>query len=278
MAMTHAAKMALVPQEMLERFQHLPDPSPATKATLALDTEMKNILDRTDIAEDEKVKLYNQTLSRYLTLDHQRKLPLEMKLTSKLEDPVSTSDDLKEQVSTNNNMNDKKDQKHTLENDVLGSVPVTLRKKTERLLKHLKSDRNIIDWNQRGEIIAEGHIVKGSHLIDLIKDTLRKRKDFNPRGWKEFNKALAMLNTPQDLVGNSDRWQYQQSGEDHSSSQPFETYNKPSGLFAEAPHLKYISPKQKTKKKKRMKHKNSFDFEDNMVVSSTTSPHKWNDY
>ena len=129
-----------------------------------------------------------------------------MKLTSKLEDPVSTSDDLKEQVSTNNNMNDKKDQKHTLENDVLGSVPVTLRKKTERLLKHLKSDRNIIDWNQRGEIIAEGHIVKGSHLIDLIKDTLRKRKNFNPRGWKEFNKALAMLNTPQDLVGNSDRW------------------------------------------------------------------------
>ena len=278
MAMTHAAKMALVPQEMMERFQHLPDPSPATKATLALDTEMKNILDRTDIAEDEKVKLYNQTLSRYLTLDHQRKQPLEMKLTSTSEDPVSTSDDLTEQVSTNNNMNDKKDQKHTLENDVLGSVPVTLRKKAERLLKHLKSDRNIIDWNQRGEIIAEGNIVKGSHLIDLIKDTLRKRKDFNPRGWKEFNKALAVLNTPQDLVGNSDRWQYQQSGEDHSFSQPFETYNMPSGLFAEAPHLKHISPKQKTKKKKRMKHKNSFDFEDDMVVSSTTSPHRWNDY
>ena len=278
MAMTHAAKMALVPQEMLERFQQYPDPSPATKATLALDTEMKNILDRTDLAEDEKVKLYNQTLSRYLTLDHQRKQPLEMKLTSKLEDPVSTSDDLKEQVSTNNNMNDKKDQKHTLETDVLGSVPVTLRKKAERLLKHLKSDRNIIDWNQRGEIIAEGNIVKGSHLIDLIKDTLRKRKDFNPRGWKEFNKALAILNTPQDLVGNSDRWQYQQSGEDHSFLQPFETYNMPTGLFAEAPHLKHISPKQKTKKKKRMKHKNSFDFEDDMVVSSTTSPHKWNDY
>ena len=277
MAMTHAAKMALVPQEMLERVQHLPDPSPATKATLALDTEMKNILDRTDIAEDEKVKLYNQTLSRYLTLDHQRKQPLEMKLTSTSEDPVSTSDDLKERVSTNN-MNDKKDQKHTLENDVVGSVPVTLRKKAERLLKHLKSDRNIIDWNQRGEIIAEGNIVKGSHLIDLIKDTLRKRKDFNPRGWKEFNKALAVLNTPQDLVGNSDRWQYQQSGEDHSSSQPFETYNMPSGLFAEAPHLKHISPKQKMKKKKRIKHKNSFDFEDDMVVSSTTSPHRWNDY
>ena len=41
MAMTHATKMALVPQEMLERFQQYPDPSPATKATLALDTEMK---------------------------------------------------------------------------------------------------------------------------------------------------------------------------------------------------------------------------------------------
>ena len=91
---------------------------------MALDTEMKNILDRTDIAEDEKVKLYNHTLSRYLTLYHQRKQPLEMKLTSTSEDPVSTSDDIKEQVSTNN-MNDKKDQKHTLENDVLGSSRYT---------------------------------------------------------------------------------------------------------------------------------------------------------
>ena len=273
MTMTHATKMALVPQEMLERFQQYPEPSPATKATLALDTEMKNILDRSDVTEDEKIKLYNHTLSRYLTLDHQRKQPLEMKLTS-TEVPVPTSDEIKEQVSTNSNTNDKKDQKHTLESDVLGSVPVTLRKKAERLLKHLKSDRNIIDWNQRGEIIAEGNIVKGSHLIDLIKDTLRKRKDFNPRGWKEFNKALAVMNTPQDLVGNSDRWRYQQSGEELLSSPPFET----SGLFAEAPHLKHISPKQKTKKRKRMKHKNSFGFEDDMVVSSTTSPHKWNDY
>ena len=56
MAMTHAAKMALVPQEMLERFQvqHYPDPSPATKVAMALDTEMKNILDRSDVTEDEK--------------------------------------------------------------------------------------------------------------------------------------------------------------------------------------------------------------------------------
>ena len=89
MTMTHATKMALVPQEMLERFQQYPDPSPATKATLALDTEMKNILDRSDVTEDEKIKLYNHTLSRYLTLDHQRKQPLEMKLTS-AEVPIST--------------------------------------------------------------------------------------------------------------------------------------------------------------------------------------------
>ena len=50
MTMTHATKMALVPQEMLERFQQYPEPSPATKATLALDTEMKNILDRSDVS------------------------------------------------------------------------------------------------------------------------------------------------------------------------------------------------------------------------------------
>lgn len=272
-------KMALVPQELLTRFQQHPDPSPATKATIALDTEMKNILERTDIDEDEKVKLYNQTLSRYLTLDKQRKQPLEMKLTSteRLEGQNLNNHNEKDSVSSSSD-----EHKHGLEDDVLVSVPSTLRKKAERLLKHLKTDKNVIDWNDKGEIVANGSVVKGSHLIDLVNDTLRKRKHFSPRGWKEFNKALFKLNTPQDLVGNTDRWKYQQFGDDvgESTNQYYEAdgATNHSGLFAEAYHL---SPKQKKKRKKynkKTKHRQSFDTDDDMVVTSTTSPHRWNDY
>ena len=77
MAMTHATKMALVPHDTIQQIQQHPtDISPAAKATFALDNEMKDILNRNDLPEEEKLKLYNQILSRYLKLDKQRKEPL----------------------------------------------------------------------------------------------------------------------------------------------------------------------------------------------------------
>ena len=282
--------MALVPHEMVERFRQFPDSSPISNATFALDKEMKDILNRSDLKEDEKIKLYNQTLRRYLALDHQRKQPLEMKLTTTLPTPPSGPSETETKRDINGSVNDKVDSGYKLdvESDVLDSVPRTLRKKAERLLRHIKLDQNVLDWNKKGELITKGTVIAGSHLVDLINDAIRKRKNFNPRGWKEFNNALSELNTPQDLVGNIDRWKYQQSssnaGDDTlSNNNKDDVYadglDSSSELFAEAYHLKPLSSSSKKKKKqKRRKSKHNF-FDDNdddndMVVSSTT-PRGW---
>ncbi len=289
MALTHATKMALVPQELLERLnQQNLEPSPATKATNVLDTEMKDILDRRDISEDEKVKLYNQILSRYLTFDNQRKQPLEMKLTEPtLEQTFKPEHDPSDKKTTTSG------QSQVIEDDVIDSVPRTLRKKAERLLKHLKFDQDVVDWNQKGEVLVDGTVIQGSHLVDLINDALRKRKNFNPKGWEKFNKALAVLNTPKDLIGNVDRWnyqhkEYQHKGEDPSSSHTFAmdstSINSSPGLFAEAQHLRHSSSKKQKKSRKREKYvRKSYDMygeeEDEVpLVSSTTSPYRWDPY
>lgn len=48
--------------------------------------------------------------------------------------------------------------------------------------------------------------IKGSHILDLINDALRKRKSLNPVGAKDFSKPLAKLKRPHELVSNPDRW------------------------------------------------------------------------
>ena len=176
-------------------------------------------------------------------------------------------------VSTNNSLTDQTPidpaSKSEIENDVLASVPRTLRKKAERLLHHMKSDKNIIDWNKRGEIIADGGVIPGTHLVDLLNDTLRKRKDFNPKGWQQFNKALARLNTPQDLVGNRDRWYYQHTTQYDDNYPPTSP-----GLFAEAHHLS----SEKKKKKKKHKRQESYDGGIMDPTVSSTTPYPWLDY
>ncbi len=287
MALTHANKMALVPQELLERLnQQNPEPSPATKATNVLDTEMKEILDRRDISEDEKVKLYNQILSRYLTFDNQRKQPLEMKLTEPtLEQTFKPEHDPSDKKTTTSG------QSQVIEDDVIDSVPRTLRKKAERLLKHLKFDQDVVDWNQKGEVLVDGTVIQGSHLVDLINDALRKRKNFNPKGWEKFNKALAVLNTPQDLIGNVDRWNYQErqhkDGDPSSALFAMDTpIDSSPRLFAEAQHLRHSSSKKQKKSRKREKYlRKSYGMygeeeeeEEEPLVSSTTSPYRWDPY
>jgi hypothetical protein len=65
-----------------------------------------------------------------------------------------------------------------------------------------------ISWNEKGELKYKGGTVRGSNVVDLVNDVLRKRKYFNPQGWEAFGEALREANVPQDLIGHEDRWRY----------------------------------------------------------------------
>ena len=53
--------------------------------------------------------------------------------------------------------------------------------------------------------------VSGSNIVDLVNDALKKRKSFQPVGWKIFARGLNDMIAPMDLIGNPERWTYIQT-------------------------------------------------------------------
>ena len=155
-----------------------------------LDKKMESILEREDLSTDERLKLYDQSLTRYLNVhDDYRPRPVVSK--------VSTSPPAVIETQT----------KDAIEEEILESVPKTMKTKAELLVRKMKADPNIA-WSEKGELKYKGETVRGSNVVDLVNDVLRKRKYFNPQGWETFGEALREANVPQDLIGHEDRWKY----------------------------------------------------------------------
>ena len=158
-----------------------------------LDKKMQSTLEREDLPTDERLKLYDQALYRYRKLyDDYRPTPK----TVKVEPSMAVQEE-----------SIQKQGESELEKEVIDSVPKTLKGKAELLLKKLKSSPDI-SWNEKGELKYRGETVKGSNVVDLVNDVLRKRKYFNPEGWETFGEALREANVPQDLIGHEERWRY----------------------------------------------------------------------
>ncbi|KAJ8027321.1 hypothetical protein HOLleu_32435 [Holothuria leucospilota] len=98
-------------------------------------------------------------------------------------------------------------QKRVIERDVVESIPRAFKSKTNQLLGKIASNDSGLDWTNRGELVVNDHTVKGSRIVDLVNDMMRKRRRATPIGMDEFTKALARINTTRELIGNLDRWQ-----------------------------------------------------------------------
>ena len=140
---------------------------------------MQTILDREDLSADERLKLYDQSFTRYLNVyDDYRPRPVAVA-------PEPVKQDL-------------------FDDEILESVPKTMKAKAQLLLKKMKSSPDI-SWNEKAELKYKGETVQGSNVVDLVNDVLRKRKYFNPQGWETFGEALREANVPQDLIGHEDQ-------------------------------------------------------------------------
>ena len=89
--------------------------------------------------------------------------------------------------------------------DILESVPTMMKSRAFQLVKKLKANKDVIGWNDHGQIVFEGRTIPGTNVIDLINDTLCQRKNFNPAGWQLFAKALGRLNVPEGIIRNEER-------------------------------------------------------------------------
>ena len=186
----------------MAKIMHLVDPkmmmqqvtapvNPIHRSIVTLDDDMRTVLDRRDLSDDEKYRQYNQILQRYLKYhDHLRTPSL------------------------------RKESTQVKEEDVVRTVPLKFRAKAENLLKRIEREPNM-HWNERGEFVHDGRVIKGSNIVDLVNDVVRHRKDFQPHGWQEFARALRRGNVPQDLVGNRRRWDWMHR--DSATSDAFST-------------------------------------------------------
>ena len=195
--------MALVEPRLLESLQqqqqqschdHRPQ-SMLEEKMCQLDQAMQHVLDRKDVSQEEKLKLYHQILQKYLVEPMTVKVigepsPLEPHNIA-LPLPLVAEDGTQE----------------SMEAEIIQSAPKNLRHKASVLLRCIKQDDNIA-WNAKGELVYKGDVVLNTHIHDLVQDVLRKHKTHVPVGWQTFARALRESNIPQDLVGNLDHWQW----------------------------------------------------------------------
>jgi len=138
--MNYMPRMILVSENTLERMQqHQQILTPSVTQTLKnLDSEMNDILYCKRLNDEQKAKLYNQVLQRYLTYyDQQKGQPLHVKLTTPK--PVETSKpEESEETSTESTPEAETIPSSAVEQEVMKSVPKLYKAGARQLLDKIK--------------------------------------------------------------------------------------------------------------------------------------------
>ena len=112
------------------------------------------------------------------------------------------------------------------------SVPKIYKAGARQLLDKIKKHQDVLHWNDKGGLLYETKPIPGSHLMDLVNDTLRHRKGFEPVGWSVFARGLVRMNVPENLVHNPQR---QSSNREFKARVRDETPNSPSRWLPSPP-------------------------------------------
>src|SRR5439155_23556122 len=67
-------------------------------------------------------------------------------------------------------------------------------------IKHFLERSGAISWNEvNGEVIINGELLEGAHIVELISDVIKALSP-RPRGWEIFAKFLWSINMPMMLI------------------------------------------------------------------------------
>ena len=196
---------------------------------------MTDILQRTDVDDTEKQKLYYANLERYLNLRQQKDSQ-----TPTVQIAPSATNKEEPSHPSNAQLSDAAVVKH---------LPKTMRPRATAILNRLKERPDVITWDKTREVKLEGESIPQSNISDLISDALRARKNFNPTGSKEFFRGLSKINMPKDLVRNEKRWK--EARIDSSFSEEGSSLGSPRAL----PRSKYFQTLLKRQDEKASKPK-----------------------
>jgi len=153
--------------------------------------------------EQELVKVYNRmenalqdvTKSPSERVNDHAKASNEFSI---IRDKVTDATFKRSKVDTNDTDNNETDK---MVDDTAEMMPKTLQHHARKLMKRMKEYKDVIRWSSNGDVFIDGNKMVGSNISDLIGDVLRSKKTEIP-GRETFLRALAKINTPEELVRN----------------------------------------------------------------------------
>ena len=87
--------------------------------------------------------------------------------------------------------------------DILTTLPQKFKRKGEALLSLIEKQPDLLKWNDKGEIIYKGDIIKSSHIADLVKSAVVPKVRGGATGISIFSKALGDMNVPRGLLSKT---------------------------------------------------------------------------
>ena len=78
-------------------------------------------------------------------------------------------------------------------------------KNASYVMDKISKSGDVASWNDEGEFIFKGKTIKGSHMLDLVKNLTAPHKvsdDRRPLGWPEMFQTVANLNIPFSTIPN----------------------------------------------------------------------------
>ena len=127
-------RMILVPEDAYSRFEEKQklETSPIIKNMINTDTDMTNILQRTDVDDTEKQKMYYANLERYLKLRQQKdsEIPtIRIAPSAENEEPTHPKNaQLSDEV-------------------IVRHIPKTMQSRATAIVNRLKERPNVITWD-----------------------------------------------------------------------------------------------------------------------------------
>ena len=145
---TPGKKHFVMPQEIYDRLMAHSTTTissimqqPEKKALMKSEQEMKNVWEREDLPDDEKVRMYTRKMNNfkhfYDLLTQRKPVPVVLQNETKADEEKEDDDTTK------------------FENDLISSLLKTACGHGQNLLNYLKShSNNKVDWNREGEFIC----------------------------------------------------------------------------------------------------------------------------
>jgi hypothetical protein len=167
-----------------------------------LDEEMTTILDRKDINVQEKSKLYNDVLQKYLSL------------LDKVKQGMRTPQHIHEDTSNaytksteNNELNEVTSDRDLIEEQIIDSTSVNNRKKARAIIKMLKTKKHLLHWNKNGNMIYKGVTLPDTQIVDNFNSIMKisragKSENDDVIGMSDFIQALTESSIPEVYIVN----------------------------------------------------------------------------